>query len=68
MEAKRISVPLSPNEWEALCEMARKEYRHPKLQARYLLSAALGVTDEGKHNGAATTLAGTNGAAVSLPG
>lgn len=43
----RISVPLSQEEFIALSESARQEFRHPRDQARYLLrKILLGNTDE----------------------
>ena len=45
-EFTRITVPLSRSEFVALRDMAGSEYRHPREQARYLLRAALGVTND----------------------
>lgn len=37
----RITVPLSKDEFEALQDLARLDYRHPREQARYLLGTLL---------------------------
>jgi len=47
----RVSVPLSLEEFVALRDTANKECRHPQEQARYMLRAALGVTQKNEGNG-----------------
>lgn len=37
MEYTRITVPLSQDEFEALRNLAFRDYRHPREQARFLL-------------------------------
>ena len=44
-EVTRVSVPMTCEEREALKRMARIQLRHPRDQARYLLRAALGLTE-----------------------
>ena len=67
-ELTRVSIPLSKDEFFALQERAEKEYRHPRDQARYMLRAALGLTDQMKHNGAGLSLASETGAVVTHAG
>lgn len=52
----RITVPLSKQEFEALYQSARTDYRHPREQARYILRLALlgEQTQESKNPSAAT--------------
>ncbi len=38
---KRVTVPLSADEFEALSKSAQQDYRHPREQARYLLRRIL---------------------------
>jgi hypothetical protein len=40
---RKITIHLTEDEWQALCEMARRELRNPKLQALYLLRIALAL-------------------------
>jgi hypothetical protein len=40
-EFTRITVPLSQDEFYKLREVAAREYRHPREQARYLLRCIL---------------------------
>lgn len=42
-EYRRITVSLSRDEWIALTERARKDYRHPRAEARYLSRIILGL-------------------------
>jgi hypothetical protein len=46
----RIAVPLGLDEFNALQEHSRREYRHPREQARFMLRAALGLDPEIKVN------------------
>ena len=41
-EYRRIYIPLSREEFIALSESARCDYRHPRDQARFIIRAALG--------------------------
>ncbi|MBX2997779.1 MAG: hypothetical protein KF893_04660 [Caldilineaceae bacterium] len=52
----RITVPLAKDEFDALREKASKDYRHPREQARYLLRAALGLTDYQENKDAASAV------------
>ena len=44
MYDRKVILPLTEDEWRALCANARSVDRTPKLQARHLLKAALGLT------------------------
>lgn len=44
-EYRRIYVPLSKEEFAALQDVASKEYRGPRDQARHLLRSALGLAE-----------------------
>ena len=66
MYDRKVILPLTEDEWRALCANARSVDRTPKLQARHLLKAALGLTNGEKHNGAGTALGSSTGAAVTL--
>ena len=49
----RISVPLARDEAQIIIELARKEFRHPREQARFLIYEALrarGAIAERIHN------------------
>lgn len=48
MYDRKVTLPLTDAEWRALCETAKRADRTPKLQARYLLRSALGLTDQEK--------------------
>lgn len=48
----KVTLLLTEAEWRALCEIAKSADRTPKLQARYMVRAALGMTDQEKHNDA----------------
>lgn len=65
MYDRKVILPLTEDEWRALCANARSVDRTPRLQARHLLKAALGLTQE-KHNGAGTALGSSTGAAVTI--
>lgn len=52
MATKRITVPLSDDELHSLLEVAKREFRHPRDQARWLLRQALGLEEQ---SGAAET-------------
>lgn len=41
----RVTLPLSPEEVDALRGMAKRDCRRPRDQVRYLLRQALGLTD-----------------------
>lgn len=60
---RSINIRLDQRELDALVTVAQNELRHPRDQARYILLKSLGLTSEGKHNGAVTT-ANQTGAAV----
>ena len=54
----RITVPLSKQEFEALYQSARTDYRHPREQARYILRLALlGAQTQESKNPLTATLA-----------
>lgn len=63
MYDRKVILPLTEDEWRALCANALAVDRTPKLQARHLLKAALGLTQE-NHNGAVHALRSEPGAAV----
>lgn len=54
MYDRKVTLPLTEDEWRALCVTAKSADRTPKLQARHMVRAALGLTDQPKHNGAGT--------------
>ncbi len=43
---RRVTVPLTEDECNALRRLANAELRDPREQARYLLRAALGLTGD----------------------
>jgi hypothetical protein len=45
MSYKRLTLTFTPDEMSALREVARREYRNPRDQAKYLLLVALGQAD-----------------------
>lgn len=49
----RINIPLSADELQSLLEVAKREFRHPRDQARWLLRQALGLEEQ---SGAAETV------------
>jgi len=49
-EYTRITVPLGREEFDALRESAKQDYRHPREQARYLLRKLLLGTYEQSAN------------------
>ena len=49
---RNINIRLEQGELDALVTVAQNELRHPRDQARYILLKSLGLTNEGKHNGA----------------
>ena len=67
----RITVPLSKQEFEALYQSARTDYRHPREQARYILRLALlGEQSQESRNPLADSIVQretANGFAVSQP-
>jgi hypothetical protein len=64
---RRITLVLGRDEWERLRQVAERDYRHPRDQARAILRRVL-IDDQEKHNGAVTNLTGTNGAVAALAG
>jgi hypothetical protein len=44
---RRVTVPLTEDECNALRRLANAELRDPREQARYLLRAAMGLTGDG---------------------
>lgn len=50
MYDRKVTLPLTEDEWRSLCATAKSADRTPKLQARHLVRAALGLTEE-KNNG-----------------
>jgi hypothetical protein len=68
MYDRKVTLPLTEAEWRALCETAKSADRTPKLQARHLVRAALGMTDQKTHNDAGRTLASEPGAVAAIPG
>lgn len=62
----RISVPMTQDELTRLLEVSRRELRHPRDQARYMLRSALGLTDQEKHNGAVMNFGETHGAVAAV--
>ncbi len=54
MYDRKVTLPLTEDEWRALCEAAKSRDRTPKLQARYMLRTALEV--EQKNEGDASRL------------
>lgn len=65
MYDRKVILPLTEDEWRALCANALAVDRTPKLQARHLLKAALGLTKE-NHNGAVLTTNPTGAAVTTL--
>lgn len=64
---RRVTVPLTEDECNALRRLANAELRDPREQARYLLRAALGLTGDAQiampqnaKNGAGIVLADTS--------
>ena len=68
MYDRKVTLPLTEAEWSALCETAKSADRTPKLQARHLVRAALGMTDPEKHNDAVRPLAREHGAVAAIAG
>lgn len=68
MYDRKVTLPLTEAEWRALCETAKSADRTPKLQARHLMRAALGLTDQEKHNDAVRPLASEHGAVAAIAG
>lgn len=62
MSYRRLNIPITDKEYEALCRLADKEMRNPKFQARFLIQQA--VMCEQEDEGDARTLAGES---VTLP-
>lgn len=46
MDTIRISFPLTTPQAKTLIDLAEREFRHPREQARYLLLKALGLLSE----------------------
>lgn len=46
MYERKVILQLTEDEWLTLCDNAKSSDRTPKLQARYLLKSALGLTQE----------------------
>lgn len=44
MYERKVTLPLTEDEWRALCANAKSEDRTPKLHVRYLVRQALGLT------------------------
>jgi len=68
MYDRKVTLPLTETEWRALCETAKSADRTPKLQARHLVRAALGLTDQEKHNDAVMNFGETHGAVAATAG
>lgn len=68
MYDRKVTLPLTEDEWRALCATAKSADRTPKLQARHLVRAALGLTDQEKHNGAVSIRQDTHGAVAAVAG
>jgi hypothetical protein len=46
MYERKVILQLTENEWLTLCDNAKSSDRTPRLQARYLLKSALGLSQE----------------------
>ena len=55
MYERKVTLPLTEDEWRALCANAKSEDRTPKLHVRYLVRQALGLTVSLNDNGAGHT-------------
>ena len=62
---KRITLVLGRDEWERLRQVAERDYRHPRDQARAILRRVL-IDDQEKHNDAGRTLASEPGAVAAI--
>ena len=63
---KSIYVPLDLMEFDALYAQSRRDLRHPRDQARYIIRQALGLTEGDRHGNVGTAKATNQSPDVAL--